>query len=202
VLDGLAERGFIEKYEVDGEVYGWIPTFTLHQAINTREAQSTLPEPPNMCTHVHARAMQVHAQGEGKGREGKGKEGKEINASVDACAVFDCWRETMDKPRAVLDRKRVALIENALALGYSTDDLCKAVRGCSKSPFHMGMNDRRTRYDSLELILRNAEKIDDFMTKDGLPPPGSLPAPTTIHDERRNTIDRLTRGGDYDALDA
>ena len=48
VLDALAHAGFIESYEVDGEKYGWIPTFTKHQRFTGKEAEakSLLPPPP------------------------------------------------------------------------------------------------------------------------------------------------------------
>lgn len=55
VLDVLHEREFIEKYEVDGRCYGYIPSWAEHQVINQREAQSIFPEPSG-ATHVHARA--------------------------------------------------------------------------------------------------------------------------------------------------
>lgn len=72
VLDAFAEVGLIVRYDVEGEAYGYIPTWKKHQAINQREADSTIPPPLDTCMHVHAR-------GEGKGREGKGKEGKEYS---------------------------------------------------------------------------------------------------------------------------
>lgn len=83
VMDVLENAGFLVKYEVDGKVYGHIPTFSNHQRCNTREAESTLPEPPKQ-VHAHAKAgartcmhtpRQVQDEGEGKGREGN-KEGK------------------------------------------------------------------------------------------------------------------------------
>src|SRR5215472_11092035 len=43
VLDALAERCFIVKYEVDGEVYGCIPSWNKHQCINNKEMGSELP---------------------------------------------------------------------------------------------------------------------------------------------------------------
>ncbi len=43
VLDALEAYGFIEKYEVDDECYGCIPSWHLHQSINTRESESILP---------------------------------------------------------------------------------------------------------------------------------------------------------------
>ena len=90
VLDAWATRGFVVKYESDGNFYGYVPGFTRHQAINHREAASTLPNPLN-CNTVLTRdarvidasarvpGMPVHTRGEGKGREGKGK-GREGDA--------------------------------------------------------------------------------------------------------------------------
>ncbi len=46
VLEALRIHGFIIRYEVDGEFYGVIPTFTKHQVVNNREMASKLPAPP------------------------------------------------------------------------------------------------------------------------------------------------------------
>lgn len=46
VLETLRGAGLIVRYEVDGEPYGVIPTFLEHQVVNKREAQSTIPAPP------------------------------------------------------------------------------------------------------------------------------------------------------------
>ncbi len=45
VLDGLHAHGFVYRYSVDGHEYGCVPSWNLHQAINTREAESKLPAP-------------------------------------------------------------------------------------------------------------------------------------------------------------
>lgn len=45
VLNALAEAGFIERYEVDGRVYGLIPNLKRHQHFHKTEAASTLPAP-------------------------------------------------------------------------------------------------------------------------------------------------------------
>ena len=98
VLDALVKHGFVLRYTVSGREYGCIPGWERHQCINTREAKSTFPAPPDQksedaqertCMHVqvsdasrelHARVTEtdatrhVHAQGEGKGREEEGKE--------------------------------------------------------------------------------------------------------------------------------
>jgi hypothetical protein len=48
ILDALERGGFVERYEVGGETYGWIPTFTKHQRFTGKEAEakSQLPPPP------------------------------------------------------------------------------------------------------------------------------------------------------------
>src|SRR5690606_7202961 len=62
--DKLTAAGFVQKYEVDGELYGCIPTFLKHQTVNQREAQSSIPGPDDegaVClpaAHVHAHATQ------------------------------------------------------------------------------------------------------------------------------------------------
>jgi len=69
VLDALAEHGFIVRYEVGAEQFGFIPSFGSHQHVNQREPASSLPGPDG------ARAStceNIPAHGEGKGREGEG----------------------------------------------------------------------------------------------------------------------------------
>lgn len=84
--------------------------------------------------------------------------------------VFLFWREMMNHPRAVLDAKRKKLIEARMKDGYSVADLCKAIRGCAKSAWHMGHNDNGTKYDGLDLILRDGGKVDKFVAMDDSPP--------------------------------
>lgn len=45
ILDVLLRYGFIMRYQVDSEVYGYVPNFHRHQVINAREAASRLPGP-------------------------------------------------------------------------------------------------------------------------------------------------------------
>jgi len=81
----------------------------------------------------------------------------------DVALVFEFWKTTMKSPRSQLDAKRAKLIKAALKTGYTVEQLCDAITGCAKSPFHMGDNDRRAKFNGLDLILRNAEKIDQFI---------------------------------------
>lgn len=83
VLDALASRGFIMKYTVDDEEYGFIPSWQKHQIINNRESTSEIPEPTENSADSNASStraarvtdLHVRARGEkeGKGREEEGK---------------------------------------------------------------------------------------------------------------------------------
>jgi len=92
VLDALADVGLIERYEVGGQIYGCIPTWSRHQSINGREAGSEIPPPVSHASSTrqprvehtsvtrdspvsHASSTRAsHDTGVhvGKGREGKG----------------------------------------------------------------------------------------------------------------------------------
>lgn len=50
----LIDSRLARTYESDGTVYAVLPSFKKHQAINVREAQSSIPAPPDG-VHVHAR---------------------------------------------------------------------------------------------------------------------------------------------------
>lgn len=188
VLDALATRGFIVKYASEGVEYGFIPTWEKHQVLNNRETESDLPEPEeslyiSMTSTREARvndATGTPVKGKGRERKGKEGEGKEITVehkSLDhasnseqkpielAHTIFDYWKKIMSSPKSVMDNKRKGLLLNALK-HYSPADICKAIRGCSKSPHNMGQNDRNTKYNGLGLILRDAEHIDRFIALD------------------------------------
>lgn len=46
ILRTLEQAGFVEQYEIDGQIYGHIPTWNLHQVIRVDEAKSRIPTPP------------------------------------------------------------------------------------------------------------------------------------------------------------
>lgn len=180
VLDALVTRGFVQKYEVNGEKYGVIPTFDKHQIINNRESESDLPGPEESQdkSDISTRGSRVSdastTRHEGKGKEGKGKEeegkGKELpverrDAAPDrdvVAEIFAYWQKVMDTPGAQLDDKRTKAIKAALKL-YEPRQVCEAILGCSRSTWHMGENDRRRKFNGLGLILRDAEHIDSFI---------------------------------------
>lgn len=178
VLHALASRGFIRMYTIADEIFGLIPTWTKHQVINNRESASEIP-PPEESSYIsipstreprvsHATATPLmHAQEEGKGKEGKGRGKEGVNTTVppsgETAEVFAYWQMKMNHPQAKLDSKREKAIRTRLKDGYTVGELCEAIDGCLLSPHHMGKNETRTVYDDIELICRDAPRVDKFI---------------------------------------
>lgn len=47
--------------------------------------------------------------------------------------------------------------------GFTVETICEAIDGCMRSPWHQGENERQKPFDSLELIVRDAKHIHDFI---------------------------------------
>jgi hypothetical protein len=85
VLSALLEHSFIESYEVDGERYGFVPSWQKHQWIQGRERSSGIPAPPQSVASGSESTTQSLSMGSG---ERKGKERKDI------CAVGPVWAKS------------------------------------------------------------------------------------------------------------
>lgn len=86
----------------------------------------------------------------------------ESKLTDDEFQVFEHWRTALNHPASKPTSERRRLIAKWLKV-YSVADLQSAVDGCARTPWNMGENPNRKRYDSLELILRDAKHIEDFM---------------------------------------
>ncbi len=93
--------------------------------------------------------------------------------------IFAHWQTVHRHPTAKLDEKRRKVIRTALK-AYTEADLCEAIAGYANSPHHMGENDRATRYDAIELFLRDAKHVDAGIAFARNPP--------------RTDLSKLTRG--------
>lgn len=183
-LEILQAGGFVRKYRgEDGRIYGEIESFEKHQRISGKEAQEDgkFPEPASYEDQTTGEATGKHPESQerkGKEKEEEGK-GMEVLVAQQAArpakaeaarAVFAHWQRVMGHSRAVLDTKRQRLIEARLKDGYTVEDLCNAVTGCSLSPYHMGQNEQGTRYDGIDLICRDGGKVDKFLATFRSPP--------------------------------
>lgn len=78
--------------------------------------------------------------------------------------VWDYWISVMrstSKRKPVLDTNRRQYIGAAIH-DYGIQGCKDAIDGCALSEFHMGRNKMNKRYDSVELIFRDAEHVEKF----------------------------------------
>ena len=147
---------------------------------NQKIKQNTdAPSMPHRCP-IDAPSMQVEEEGEVKEEVivKVKEEVKELKTLVEQTRprdpkpqeIFSHWQKVMNHPRAILDDRRKKLINEMLKLGYTADELCEAITGCSYTPHNMGDNDRNTRFDSIEVIFRTAGQIDRFIANARTPP--------------------------------
>jgi hypothetical protein len=116
---------------------------------------------------------------------------------ADIDAIFEYWKRVMDRSRSHLDDTREQAIARVLAIGYTVEEVKTAIEGCKSSAFHMGLNDRGTCYNDIELICRDAKHLDTFMERaklerrkhDRTAPAGSTDEPPPL--EREESITRL-----------
>lgn len=80
--------------------------------------------------------------------------------------VYEHWVSVMrpgKKRVPALDEKRRLKVAAAIA-DYGVDECKKAIDGCARSDFHMGRNKQKKRYDDLELILRDQDHVERFLS--------------------------------------
>lgn len=110
-------------------------------------------------------------------------------------------------PRTFRNPSRVSkewkLIERRLGEGFSVDDLRMAIDGCHASPWHNGENDTGRKYQSLELIVRDGSKVQQFMEAAGQAgKPRLLDKTQRTAAAARNVIDRMFGDGMDEARSA
>lgn len=111
----LTDSGMVVLYEVEGKIYAEIPSFTRHQSINNREAESEIP--PRVPTREHAsptRAARVQAEGK-EGKEGKGKEHASGDAPRPADPLDGIDPKVAKDFRELRARKKAPISETAIA---------------------------------------------------------------------------------------
>ena len=112
---------------------------------------------------------QLQKKEDTKDRDGESTE-KEKTATFTSQAreIWDEYVESLkrfdpSKRKPVFTDARMRKIIDMLHRGYSVEDLKLAVTGWEYSDFHRGDNDGGKVYNTLELLLRNDEKIDQFI---------------------------------------
>ena len=148
-IEGLQKDEIVNRFE------------TLYQTLSksvtvTVTVPVTVTNPPNPPAGVDGQKK--------SSQEKRGKTKKQVEE------IFDHWRIVWSHKNAKLDKKRERLIRDALALGYTSKQLCTAITGCSLTPHNVGDNDRGEVYDGLHVIFRGAQQIERFMRNAESPP--------------------------------
>lgn len=116
-----------------------------------------------------------------------GEETKENTPSRKVHELFVYWQVVMNHPQAKLNGERERKIRARLAEGYSLEQLKAAVEGCRASDWHMGGGPDGRVFDDIELICRNASKVEQFLN---INRPG---VGSTMSSKERRTIEAANR---------
>jgi len=204
----LISAGLVREYAIENKTFWIVTGWKRHQRIDRPTYKYPLPlSEMRVITDSSSNNQRIlvdnsqtapqeiidSSNTDRNGKEGNGKEKdiREVETSqvcvphslANTNAVFIYWQHVMKQPHAKLDKKRSKKIEEALNLGYTTDDLKLAIDGCSKTPFNTGLNDRGQRYDSIDLIFRDADHIDQFISNSTNPP-----CPSTNNNSANNPM--------------
>lgn len=80
------------------------------------------------------------------------------------------------------ERKKIAA---RLKDGFTVEDLKLAIDGCHVSPYHCGQNGSGTKYQTLELIVRNASKVTQFIEA------GARDGESNLSERSRRSLDAI-----------
>lgn len=120
---------------------------------------------------LRAWRQRTHSRAEFAERLRKLADQLEASASRDAQrarAVFDHWVRATGRnaKRTKFTPQRRDKVRARLREGYTLEEICQAIDSCARDPFNQGDNDRGRRFDDLELICRNATKLEQFRDRE------------------------------------
>lgn len=178
-LQGLADCGLVQLYEAEDRTWVQLTAYDEHQpseALRKRGRRRTPPPPEDASAGV-GRTMTPPK----RKRKRKG-EGDIEGISKDICAlgpkpktpleapnaktlqVYEAWKEQQAATGGLVPRKLTAdrrkKIETRLKDGYSPEQLIESISGFMNDSWHLGKNDRNTRYTDITTLLKNPTKVD------------------------------------------
>ena len=206
LLNELAGRGFIRRYEVDGARYIDIPKFGLHQ--NPHHAEKSRDFPAFEANTAPAPDKPETSPGPAPDKPSCSRADSLLlipdslipsslipdpllripetlstspgGLSRDVLAVFAHYRIHHPKShrKPVSSSKEWRAIAARLKEGHTVDELEQAINGCHCSPFHCGQNDQQTKHLGLALIMRDGSQVAKFIEAVENPPAAVLSGKT------------------------
>lgn len=110
--------------------------------------------------------------------------------------VFVYWRKATGKPKASFTAQRRQKVRARLREGYSVVSIKKAIDFVAGDSFYNGDNDAGKAYLDLELICRNATKLEQYIERGG----GEETGPQTTGDEETQAVIVTLRAQSREAL--
>ena len=164
LLSQLENTGFIIRYAIDDSRYIQVVNFLKHQNPHIKEPESTIPAPDKHHTKtVPARLIPSSLIPDSLNLIPDPK-GKDLSSKPDdsVMEVFRHWQKVMGTEKAIASPERISKIRARLK-DYTVAQLKEAIDGCRKSDHHMGNNDRKKKYNDIELICRDCKHVDSFL---------------------------------------
>ena len=115
------------------------------------------PAPPEGGAPVRESREQLELTGDVA--DGRGVKAAATRALIDR--VVEHYRS--HHPQARPGERERKLIRARLAEGYSVEQLGRAIDGNTASPWHRGENDKSRAYQTLELVMRSSDKVNQFL---------------------------------------
>lgn len=165
-LQELHDQALIIWYRSGRLRYIALPKFSNHQSLTgNMKAVSDYPAPSDADMRAWKEREQAVQTLYGQRIDGVRTEAKDKDKASflsDARTVFEHWQERLGHPDAKFSDDRKQKIVARLREGFTVERLCQAIDGCAATPYNMGENPQGKRYDSIDLIFRNAGKVDEF----------------------------------------
>lgn len=193
LLDELAKRGFIIRYEVEGSRYIQVTNFKKHQNPHVKEVQSTIPAP---CKN-HTSMLQETNKNRTNPAESLILNPESLNPitesinpikdmSVDTESQSSKIEPALESKNEIqeimnfynqqfkglwskdlkLTKERMDHIKTRLKT-FTSEDLKTAIVNLRASPFHCGENDRGQIYATPEFLFRNDSQVDKWLNMKG-----------------------------------
>src|SRR6185369_944715 len=162
-LREMKEAGLIEFYEAKGEPYLHIVGFEDSQPAGRNGKRikrfPSLSESGCIQVNPDLSGFDVSPENTNDTENTNEDDTENVPRAALAVSIFDYWREQTGHGQAVFTDKRRRRVIARLQQGYSPEQIRAAIRGCRASPFHQGQNDTGMKYDDLELICRDGERV-------------------------------------------
>ena len=171
-LTRLKKRNLVvETYNSNRRIYRFNKHFTTWKRVveNYNSCRKLHKELEKTTTTVVENYNKKSLESKPKEKQPAPKETLKRNYTKESIVtIFSFWKEILNHPRAILSKDRMGWIKARLKEGHTIEDCKQAIIGCKSSAYHMGDNHNGKNgvgviYDSIELIFKKGDKLEQFI---------------------------------------